>query len=122
VQPRGAQPPGGSSQALVLVARLGHLMGPNESAVKLHLKLLRERDAELAGSPLAVAALTMARELDRPESRTSASMANRELRETLKELRELAPKQKEATRLDGFHGARDARLAGRSKAPARKRS
>lgn len=61
-------------------------------AVERQMASLRERAPDLADSALAAAALRLAYELEDPaNSATSKSMCAKELRETMRVLRELAP-------------------------------
>lgn len=85
--------------------------GEVESAVRAQLAEVAKRDPTLARSPLAAMALSRARDIDDPmASATSKSMNNKELRETLKELRELAPPDEKETPLDDIRRRHAARL------------
>jgi hypothetical protein len=79
-------------------------------AVERDLAELRERDAELAESSLAAAALRMAYELENPfNSATSKSQCAKALREIVDRLRELAPEKEEAGEVEALREDRDAR-------------
>ena len=80
-------------------------------AVSRDLARVRRRDAEVAGSALAAAALVLAGELDDPgNSATSKSMCARALKETMDRLWELLPPVEEADRLDDLTSRRQTRL------------
>jgi hypothetical protein len=81
----------------------------NEAAVR---RDLAELPGELAERALAAAALTLARELDDPETSASAkSMCAGRLLETMRELRALIPKPRTKDAIDFIADARAARLA-----------
>lgn len=70
---------------------------------------LAKREKGLAESALAASAIALAYEIENPfNSATSKSMCSRELRETMKQLHELAPEQK-TDRVDDLTARRDAR-------------
>jgi hypothetical protein len=76
-----------------------------------------ERLAEGAGdSALGQTALALARELDQDNSATSKSMCAKSMIDVLRELRSLAPPEKESDGLDDLAARRATRLAGRSAA------
>lgn len=82
-------------------------------AVRRDLASLAERDAELAGSGLAMSMLTMAYEMSNPyNSATSKSMCAKALADGMRQLRELAPPVKEADAIDDLADRRAKRLAG----------
>lgn len=82
--------------------------GANVRAVKHDLAKLPE---DLSKGALAAGALQMARELDDPNSSTSKSMCFGQLREALKELRELAPPAEKKGQLHDIKSGRALRLA-----------
>ena len=80
--------------------------------VERDLEELAVRDAGLARSGLAAAALALARELDNSKnSATSRAMCSRALVETLDRLWELAPEAEETDRLDDLSSRRASRIA-----------
>jgi hypothetical protein len=80
----------------------------NVAAVKRDLATLPEH---LAQGALAAAALTLARELDKPKnSATSKSMCAGRLQSTMRELRELAPPAPKKGVLDDIKSGRALRL------------
>jgi hypothetical protein len=82
-------------------------------AVLRDIASLKARDAELAGSGLAMSMLTMAYEMANPyNSATSKSMCAKALADAMKQLRELAPPAKEADAIDDLADRRAERLAG----------
>lgn len=81
-------------------------------AVLRDLADIAERDSRLAESSIAATALALAAELDAKNSATSKSMCARALVETMDRLRELAPAEKRADRIDELAGKRDARRSG----------
>jgi hypothetical protein len=70
--------------------------GDVEAAVGRDLAKL----GDLRDSALAASALSLAREMDSPNSATSKSMCARALMETLDRLRELAPEAEERDKVD----------------------
>jgi hypothetical protein len=64
---------------------------------------------DLAESGLAASARALARELDRPNSATSKSMCARALHDALDRLRELAPPERKADRIDEVNRKREER-------------
>lgn len=94
-------------------------MGAVANRVKADLADLRSRAPGVADSALGAMALAMALEIDRPKnSATSKSMCNRELRDTLNQLRELAPAKPEADGLDQLNAQRVKRRSRKSGAAA----
>jgi hypothetical protein len=82
-------------------------------AVLADLASLKKRDSELAGSALAMSALTMAYEMSNPyTSATAKSMCAKALTDAMKQLRDLAPPAKEADAIDDLADRRAQRLAG----------
>lgn len=87
--------------------------GGVEEAVRRDLDAIAERDAALAGSGLAIAALALATRIDDlGNSATSVAACARALVEALDRLRELVPAESEADALDDLGRARASRLAG----------
>jgi hypothetical protein len=84
-------------------------VGRNVAAVQRDLAAIAERDAELAESGLAQVALTLARGLDSDSSLTSKSMASGQLRDTLAQLREMAPDEKKEDTVDEIGAKRNQR-------------
>lgn len=81
-----------------------------EAAVKRDLKQF----GAMADSALAASALALAREIDSPNnSATSKSMCAKALREALDRLRELAPPEPKADKLDDITKQREKRRAAR---------
>lgn len=70
------------------------------AAIERDLTDLRKRDSALADSGLAASALELARGMDGDNSLTSKSMAGNQLRETMKLLREMAPKARKKDSID----------------------
>jgi hypothetical protein len=68
--------------------------------------------AALAGSPLGALLVTLAEELDASNSATSKSMNGTVLERVYARLMELAPVEKEKTKLDDLASQRARRLAG----------
>jgi hypothetical protein len=83
-----------------------------EEAVERDLAEIRKVDPDLADSSLAAAALAMARAIDHPDSTTSLSMCAHQHRESMKLLRELAPKKKLGDSIDRLAEQRTKRLGG----------
>jgi RNA 3'-terminal phosphate cyclase len=80
------------------------------AAVQRDLAALRQVDAKLADSALAATALELAKQLDEGEnSATSKSMCARTLQEIMKELRALAPAEREADGIDDLAARRASR-------------
>lgn len=91
-------------------------------AVEQDLRLIAERDEQLASGTLAATARTLALRLENPyTSSTAAAMCAGKLIETMDRLRELAPERQEGDQLDDLSARRAARLAGGAAAsnPAR---
>lgn len=81
-------------------------------AVERDVEELAKVDPALAGSALAATALALALEIENPyNSATSKAMCAGQLRDTLGQLRELAPPAKEKDDLDELTARRSARLA-----------
>lgn len=87
--------------------------GRNVAAAEAYLAKL---PADLSGSPLGALLLTVAEELDAPDSATSKSMSAARVMEVYAQLRELAPVEKEVTKLDDLAKRRARRLAGGARA------
>jgi hypothetical protein len=83
--------------------------GSVEAAVSRDLAAL---PPDLATSALAMLALALAREVDGENSATSKSMCAGQLRDTLAQLRELAPSEEEADELDDLARRRATRRSG----------
>lgn len=81
-------------------------------AVERDLEKIRERDADLAESALAATALALARELDGSNSATSKSMCAKALNDTMSELRELCPPEREKDAVDELKQLRERRRSG----------
>jgi len=80
-------------------------------SVHRELERLAKRDAQLAESPLAMAALALARELDSyGNSATSKANCVKELRDTLAALWALAPVEEETSKVDELQKRRVAKL------------
>lgn len=88
------------------------------AAVQSDLDAIGKLDADLAKSGLAAAALQLAREMDNSKnSATSKSMCARALRDTLADLRALAPTKKENDQLAELRAKR-AKRSGKGAAAA----
>ncbi len=72
---------------------------------------LKKLPKELAESALGASALSLAAEMDQPNSATSKSMCARALLETLDRLRSLAPPKREEDELDDLRTRRAKRKA-----------
>lgn len=82
-------------------------------AVKRDLAAFDKRLPKISKSGLAVTALVLARELDKPaNSATSKSMCAQRLREALDRLEEKVPPQKEGDSVDEIHAGRKRRQGG----------
>lgn len=89
------------------------------SAVERDLADIAKRDKRLAGSALAMSALRLAREMDSSEnSATSKSMCAKGLQEALRELRDLAPAERQEDEIDQIAKQREKRRARSTKATA----
>lgn len=84
------------------------------AAVDRDLAALAKLDPVLAKSSLAATARALARELDEHNSATSKSMCAKELRDTMKEIRSLAPEKQARDDLDELGAQRARRRAGRA--------
>lgn len=81
-------------------------------AVERDLAGIRERDADVADSATAAAAMRMAIELEHPyNSATSKSMCAKAMIEAMRELRDLVPPVEKKGELHAIKDARAARLA-----------
>jgi hypothetical protein len=80
-------------------------------ALLVELERVRERDPLLADGALAMSALRLADALDGGASATGTHFCAKELREHLRELRELSPERSRVTPLDEIRARRDKRLA-----------
>lgn len=76
-------------------------------------RMLASLPADMALSPLASMALTLAAEMDsHSNGGTSKSMIAKSMQDVLKELRELAPVEQAKDEVDDLRARRDARRAG----------
>lgn len=83
-------------------------------AIDGELAALRSRAPDLADSAVAAGARSLAYEMEHPyNSATSKAMCMREMRESMGELRRLAPAEREKDDLDDLAARRDRRLAAR---------
>lgn len=83
------------------------------TAVQRDLASVAKRDPDLAKSGLAASALALARAIDHPgNSATSKSMCSGQLRDTLAELRELAPAEQKDDKVDDLAARRKTRRGG----------
>lgn len=79
-------------------------------------RFLGSLPTELSGSPLGALLVTLAVELDEPNSATSKSMNATVLRTVYADLRELMPAKREVTRLDGIAADRTKRRGRQARA------